>query len=540
MRIRGVGRRGCGYPFDMTRDSDHGVDREPPGEVPRRAIYHRPPDGLSERLGEPGAPPFTRGIHPGMYTERLWTMRQYAGFASVEASNQRYRYLLAQGVNGLSVAFDLPTQLGLDPDDPLAEGEVGRVGVSVATIDDMRHLFAGIPLGEVTTSMTINAPASMLLALYLAVAEEQGVDPQRIRGTVQNDILKEYAARGTQIWPVTPSMRLVTDLFAYASRELPSFNPISVSGYHIREAGATAAQELAFTIANAEAYVSAAIEAGLDVDDFAPRLSFFFACHSDLFGEIAKFRVARRIFERRMRERFGARDPRSRALRFHTQTGGSTLTAQQSGVNVVRTAYQALAAVLGGTQSLHTNAQDEALGLPTEETARIALRTQQVLAYETGVAEAIDPLAGSYYLEHLCDALEESVEALLDRIDELGGAVAALEHGFVHEEIEASAYRHQQEIEAGRLTIVGVNSFNVLEEPEPQLQAIDQELAVRRVEEVRAFRERRDGVATSAALHALRSAAEGDGPLFPTIRAALETGATVGESCGVLREVWGV
>jgi methylmalonyl-CoA mutase N-terminal domain/subunit len=512
----------------------------PAGGAPRRPIYHGPPEGLAERLGRPGEPPFTRGIHPGMYTTRLWTMRQYAGFASAEASNARYRFLLSQGVSGLSVAFDLPTQLGLDPDDPAALGEVGRVGVSIATVDDIRRLFDGIPLAEVTTSMTINAPAAMLLALYALLAEEQGADLAHLRGTVQNDILKEYAARGTQIWPVAPSMRLITDLFAHASRELPSFNPISVSGYHIREAGATAAEELAFTIANAEAYVAAATGAGLEVDAFAPRLSFFFACHDDFFEEIAKFRVARRLWERRMRERFGAQDPRSRALRFHTQTGGSTLTAQQPGVNVVRTAYQALAAVLGGTQSLHTNAADEAIGLPTEASARVALRTQQVLAYETGVADAIDPLAGSWYLEHLSDALEAQATDLLDRIDELGGAVAALEAGFVHERIEASAYRHQQEVESGRRRVVGVNAFVEDEEVEPEAQATPEGLEAQRREELRAFRQGRDGVAASAALARLRAAAEGDDPLFGPIREALRARATLGETCGVLREAWGV
>ncbi len=523
-----------------SRSDDDAARPTPLGGVPRPKIRYAPPDRLDAKLGRPGEPPFTRGVHPGMYTTRPWTMRQYAGFASAEASNERYRYLLSQGVTGLSVAFDLPTQLGMDPDDPSAEGEVGRVGVSVATVDDVRRLFDGIPLAEVTTSMTINAPAAMLLALYTLVAEEQGAPRAELGGTVQNDILKEYAARGTQIWPVAPSMRLVTDLFAHCARELPSFNPISISGYHIREAGATAAQELAFTLANAEAYARAAVEAGLDVDAFAPRMSFFFACHSDLFEEVAKFRVARRLYERRMRERFGARNPKSRALRFHTQTGGSTLTAQQPEVNVVRTAYQALAAVLGGTQSLHTNAQDEALGLPTPDSARLALRTQQVLAHETGLAEVIDPLAGSFHLEHLCDALEAEVEALLARIEELGGAVAALESGFVHEEIEASAYRQQRAIESGEQVVVGVNRFAVEGVPEPQIQAIDPALERRRRDELAAFRRARDGASVSAALARLRRAAEGDGALFEPIREALRARATLGETCGVLREVWGV
>lgn len=508
---------------------------------PERApIHHAPPENLDERLGQPGAPPFTRGVHEGMYTTRLWTMRQYAGFASAEASNARYRYLLEQGVHGLSVAFDLPTQLGLDPDHDMAVGEVGRVGVSIATIDDMRRLFEGIPLADVTTSMTINAPASMLLALYTIVAEEQGAPLEALRGTVQNDMIKEFAARGTQIYPVAPSMRLATDLIVEATRWIPSFNPISVSGYHIREAGATAVQELAFTLANAEAYVAAAVEAGVDVDAFAPRLSFFFACHGNLFEEIAKFRVARRVWERRMRERFAAQDPRSRALRFHTQTGGSTLTAQQPEVNIVRTAYQALAAVLGGTQSLHTNAFDEAVGLPTEASARLALRTQQVLAYETGVADAIDPLAGSFYLEHLCDDLEAQVDSMLDRIDGMGGAVAALQAGFLNDEIERSAFERQRDVEDGAHVIVGVNRFVLAENPEPALQRTPEGLEAARAAELVTFREGRDGVAVSDALQAVRDVAEGDGALFPVIRAALAAHATLGETCDALRDVWGV
>ena len=505
----------------------------------RRALYCEPPPDLEARLGAPGEPPFTRGAYPRMYTERPWTMRQYAGFASAEASNERYHYLLGQGVTGLSVAFDLPTQLGLDPDDPLARGEVGRVGVSIATVDDMARLFDGIPLSDVTTSMTINAPAAMLLALYTIIAEEQGAPLERLGGTVQNDILKEYAARGTHIWPVAPSMRLVTDLFAHCSRELPSWNTISISGYHIREAGATAEQELAFTLANGEAYVQAALRAGLKLEAFAPRLSFFFACHGDFFEEIAKFRVARRMWDARMRERFGASDPRSRRLRFHTQTGGSTLTAQQVDNNVVRTAYQALAAVLGGTQSLHTNAKDEALGLPTEASARTALRTQQILAYETGVADAIDPLAGSFYLEHLCDELEARATALMTRIDDVGGAVAALERGLVHEEIEASAYRHQREIEEGERIVVGVNRFQEETEPETPVMRTDPRLQEERIHAVRSFRERRDNVAASAALERLRRAAAGDGSLFVPIREALRSRSTLGEVCGVLRDEWG-
>jgi len=480
-----------------------------------------------------------------MYSEgRLWTMRQYAGFGSARESNERYRYLLGEGVTGLSVAFDLPTQLGLDPDDPLAEGEVGRVGVSVATLDDMRELFEDIPLDEVTTSMTINAPAMMLLALYVLVGEEQGVSPSQLGGTVQNDILKEYVARGTYIYPAGPSMRLVTDLFAHCARELPNFNTISISGYHIREAGATAAQELAFTLSNARAYVRAAVGAGLEVDDFAPRLSFFFACHNRLLEEVAKFRVARRMWAHMMRDEFGAKEPRSQMLRFHTQTGGSTLTAQQPENNVVRTAYQALAAVLGGTQSLHTNALDEALGLPTPESARLALRTQQILAYETGVPDAIDPLAGSYYLENLCDELEAAATKIMDQVEALGGSVRAIEAGFVQQEIEDSAYRFQQEIESGERVVVGVNRFAEDGHVDVPVQVIDPELERRRIDDLAAFRAARDGVSVSAALLALRRAAEGGESddttsLFPLVKDALARHATLGEVCGVLREAWG-
>jgi methylmalonyl-CoA mutase N-terminal domain/subunit len=475
-----------------------------------------------------------------MYTDRVWTMRQYAGFGSAEDTNARYRYLLDQGVEGLSVAFDLPTQLGYDPDDPLARGEVGKVGVSIATLDDMRILFAGIPLGRVTTSMTINAPAMMLLALYALVAEEQGADLARLGGTVQNDILKEYVARGTYIYPPGPSMRLITDLFAHCAESLPSWNTISISGYHIREAGASAAQEIAFTLSNAIAYVRAALSAGLDFETFAPRLSFFFACHSDLFEEVAKFRAARRMWAGIVRRTFGSDSERAARLRFHTQTGGSTLTAQQPDNNVVRTAYQALAAVLGGTQSLHTNAKDEALGLPTEASAATALRTQQILAYESGVTGAIDPLAGSYYLEHLTDALEADALDLMQQIEDLGGSVAAIEAGFVQEEIEASAYRQQLEIEAGERTVVGVNRF--VEERgwgSVPIQAIDPEVQARREAEVLAHRERRDAAATAAALADIGRAADSDTNLFLPVQNAFRAGATLGEICGRLRSVWG-
>lgn len=505
-------------------------------------LFESLPEGYREKLGRPGEYPFTRGIYPRMYLDRLWTMRQYAGFSTAEESNARYRYLLAQGQTGLSVAFDLPTQLGLDPDHPMSVGEVGRVGVSIATLEDMQKLFQGIPLDRVSTSMTINAPAMMLLALYLLVAEAQGVSWDKVSGTVQNDILKEYFARGTYIYPPGPSMRLVTDIFEFCAQRVPRWNTISISGYHIREAGATAAQEIAFTLADGKAYVRAALERGLDVDAFAPRLSFFFAAHGDILEEAAKFRAARRLWARIMREEFGAKDPRSWALRFHTQTGGSTLTAQEPLNNVVRTAYQALAAVLGGTQSLHTNAYDEALGLPTEKSALLALRTQQILAYESGVTRAIDPLGGSFYVEHLTDQLEAEAERLIREIDALGGAVAAVESGYFSRAIEESAWQFQKEVEEGRRVIVGVNRFadpqSPLNEPTP-VQRIDPELHERRKRELAAFKERRDGESVRVGLEALRRAAKGEENLFPYVLEAFRRQATLGEVCGVLREEWG-
>ncbi len=505
-------------------------------------LFESLPEGYKERLGRPGEYPFTRGVYPRMYTDRPWTMRQYAGFSSAEESNARYRYLLSQGQTGLSVAFDLPTQLGMDPDHPLSVGEVGKVGVSIASIEDMRTLLEGIPLDKVTTSMTINAPANMLLALYLLVAEEQGVGWDQVGGTIQNDILKEYIARGTYIFPPGPSMRLITDVFAFCSEKVPRWNTISISGYHIREAGSTAAQEIAFTLANGKAYVQAAIEAGLDVDAFAPRLSFFFASHNDILEEAAKFRAARRMWARIMRHEFKAKDPKSWMLRFHTQTGGSTLTAQEPLNNVVRTAYQALAAVLGGTQSLHTNAYDEALGLPTEKSALLALRTQQILAYESGITKAVDPLGGSFYLEHLTDALEAQAQDYLDQIAKLGGAVAAVEAGFFQREIEESAWEFQRQVEGGQRIIVGVNRFNnpnsPLNEPTP-VQKISDELANRRKAQIQAFRAGRDGQATTNALEALRKAARGPDNLMPYILEAFRRRATLGEICGVLREEWG-
>ncbi len=504
-----------------------------------KPIYTTPPEGLSERLGTPGEFPFTRGVYPQMYsTGRLWTMRQYAGFGSAAASNERYLYLLAQGQTGLSVAFDLPTQLGLDPDDKLARGEVGKVGVSIATLADMRTLLKGLPLDKVTTSMTINAPAMMLLALYILVAEEQGVPQDKLGGTVQNDILKEYIARGTYIYPPEASMRLVTDVFDYCAQNVPSWNTISISGYHIREAGSTAAQEIAFTLANAKAYVRAALSKGLDIDVFAPRLSFFFACHSNLLEEVAKFRAARRMWAHIMKD-FGAKEDKSLMLRFHTQTGGSTLTAQQPDNNVVRTAYQALAAVLGGTQSLHTNALDEALGLPTESSARTALRTQQILAYETGVPETVDPLAGSYYLETLTDELEAEANELMQQVEDLGGSVKAIEAGFIQEEIEEAAYRFQQAVEQGERVIVGVNRFGLERETPVSIQEIDPEVQREREQEVQAFRQNRDGAKTEAALASLRHAANGADNLFPFVLDAFRAHATLGEICSVLREEWG-
>ena len=510
-------------------------DRPPPPPLPPL-----PPE-LAERLGEPGAFPYARGIHPRMYADgRLWTMRQYAGFGGARDSNARFRRLLAQGVSGLSVAFDLPTQLGLDPDDPRARGEVGRVGVSIATVDDARELLDGIPLAEVTTSMTINAPATMLLALYTLEAERQGAPLAALGGTVQNDVLKEYVARGTYIFPPGPSMRLAVDLMRWCAEHAPRWNTVSVSGYHMREAGCTAAQEIAFTLANAVAYARAADAAGLEVDAIGPRLSFFFACHGDLFEEVAKFRAARRLWAHLARDLLGARDERSWRLRFHTQTGGSTLTAQQPLVNVVRTAYQALAAVLGGTQSLHTNAYDEALGLPTEASATLALRTQQVLAHETGVTAAVDPLAGSVHVEALTDALEAEARRYLEAIEERGGAVAAIEQGFLQDAIEEAAYTHQREVERGERVVVGINRFQEAEPLEVPVQAIDPELEPSRAATMRAFRSARDAVAASDAVARLvAAAADPSAPLMPAVRAAFAARATLGEVCDGLRSVWG-
>jgi methylmalonyl-CoA mutase N-terminal domain/subunit len=497
--------------------------------------------GLDEErdLGRPGEYPFTRGVQPTMYRSRFWTMRQYAGFATAEETNRRFRYLLDHGQTGLSVAFDLPTQMGYDSDAPAAEGEVGRVGVPISSLADMAVLVDGLPLGEVSTSMTINSTAPILLALYVAAAEAQGVERARISGTTQNDILKEYIARGTYIFPPRPSMRLVTDLFEFCARELPKWNTISISGYHMREAGATAAQELAFTLADAIAYVEAAVDRGLDVDDFAGRLSFFFAAWSELFEEVAKFRVARRMWATIMRERFGATNPRSMVCRFHVQTAGSSLTAQSIDNNVVRTTIQALAAVLGGAQSLHTNSRDEALALPTEEAARLALRTQQILAYESGVTETPDPLAGSYFVESLSNELEAAAWAYLDEIESLGGTLAAIEKGFQQREIQEAAYRVQRAIDTGDQIVVGVNRYTDDEVATPPTHRIDPEGERRQVERVRQVRSERSGDAWTATMDELERIARADGNLMPAILEAVRAYATVGEISDRLRVAWG-
>ncbi len=487
----------------------------------------------------PGAFPFTRGLYPEGYRSRLWTMRQYAGYGSAAETNARFRYLIAQGAKGLSVAFDLPTQTGLDPDHPMSLGEVGKAGVSISSLDDMERLFDGIRLEEVSTSMTINSTAAILLALYVAVARRQGAEVGRLSGTVQNDILKEYAARGTYIYPPQGSMRLVTDLFAWASRETPEWNPISISGYHFREAGSTAVQEVAFTLANAIAYIEAARRAGLEIDSFAPRLSFFFNAHLHLLEEIAKFRAARRLYARLMRDRFGARDPRSWTLRFHVQTAGSTLTAQQPDVNVVRTTIEALAAVLGGCQSLHTNGRDEALGLPTEESARLALRTQQVIAYESGVTSTADPAGGAYAIETLTDEIESRALAYLDRIDALGGMVRAIEQGFVQKEIQNAAYQYQKEVEAGERVVVGVNRYTQAGPTPIPVFRVDPELERGQVERVRDLRARRDQNRAARALDQVERTARSTDNLLPVILEAVESYATVGEISDRLRIAFG-
>ena len=494
--------------------------------------------GQEERLALPGEYPFTRGVQPTMYRGRLWTMRQYAGFGTAEESNRRYRYLLQSGQTGLSVAFDLPTQMGRDSDHGRARGEVGKVGVAIDSVEDMATLFDGIPLGEVSTSMTINATAGILLALYQAIGERQGVAPADLQGTIQNDILKEYSARGTYIYPPQASLRIITDIFAYTAKAMPRWNPISISGYHIREAGSTAVQEVAFTLADGIAYVEAAVKAGLDVDAFAGRLSFFFNAHNNLLEEVAKFRAARRLWARIMKERFQAKDPRSMMLRFHAQTAGSMLTAQQPDNNVVRVTLQALAAVLGGTQSLHTNSRDEALGLPTEDSVRIALRTQQIIANESGCADVVDPLGGSWMVESLTDEIEGRAEEYLRKIDELGGMVQAISRGYVQREIQDSAYAWQKQVEAREQLVVGVNAFRS-EEPSVEVMKVDPALEAEQVERLRAFRARRNSTLARQAVDALREAARGKDNLMPLILGAVKAEATLGEVSDALRDVFG-
>src|SRR4051795_13587082 len=493
--------------------------------------------GLAERLGEPGAPPFTRGIHDGMYRDRLWTMRQYAGFASPEDTNERYRYLIEHGSTGLSMAFDLPTQLGRDSDDPLCHGEVGRTGVPIDTIEDMRICFDQIPLDSVSTSMTINAPAAVLLLLYQLVGEEQGVPSEKLRGTVQNDILKEYIARGNYIYPPEPSMRLTTDLFAYCQEHVPKWNTVSISGYHFREQGCSAVQEVAFTLANGMAYVQAAVDAGLRVDDFAPRLAFFFNGHNNVFQEVAKFRAARRMWATFMKERFGAENPKSLMLRFHTQTGGVTLTAQQPENNIARVALQGFAAVCGGTQSLHTNGYDEALALPTERAARIALHTQQIIAHESGAAFTVDPFAGSYYVEALTDEVESRAQELIDQIEKLGGSVEGITH--IRAQVEESAWSYDQRYENGQDIVVGVNKYVTETQDDVEILRVDPKSEDEQVERLKKFKADRDHDELKVKLEELRQVAQGKDNLMHPIRAALKANASIGEVCGVLREEFG-
>ncbi len=509
--------------------------------VPTERLYT--PENVSgaydDKLGYPGQYPFTRGVQPTMYRGRFWTMRQYAGFATAEESNNRYKYLLEQGQTGLSIAFDLPTQIGYDSDDPMATGEVGKVGVAIDSLADMEILFKDIPLDKVSASMTINAPASVLLSFYIAAAEKQGVPADKLMGTIQNDILKEYAARGTYIFPPAPSMRLITNIFEFCSKEVPKWNTISISGYHIREAGASAAQEVAFTLADGIAYVEAAIAAGMDVDDFAGRLSFFFNAHNNLLEEVAKYRAARRLWAKIMKERFHAKKDRSQMLRFHTQTGGSTLTAQQPDNNIVRVAIQTLAAVMGGTQSLHTNSRDEALALPTEDSVRIALRTQQIVAYESGVADTIDPLAGSYYVEALTDEIERIASEYIAKIDDMGGAVKAIEQGYIQREIADSAYNIQKAQETGEQIVVGMNKFQIEEPPAKGLLRVEASVADNQIAKLRKMKESRDNVIVKQRLEALRAAAGTDANLMPFILDCARVYATEGEICNELRAVFG-
>lgn len=513
-------------------------------DIPVQDVYDASPSKLdgpssgSPHLGKPGTFPFTRGVQPNMYRGKLWTMRMYSGFGTAEESNSRYKKLIESGGTGLSVAFDLPTQMGLDSDDPRAKGEIGKVGVAIDSLDDMERLFDGIDLARVSTSMTINATASILLALYISVAKKQGVNSKQIQGTIQNDVLKEYVARGTYIYPVDASMRIITNIFAFCKDHAPKFNTISISGYHIREAGSTAVQELAFTLANGLAYVKAAIDAGLEVNDFAPRLSFFFNSHNYFFEEIAKFRAARRLWARLMRERFQAND-RSCQLRFHTQTAGSSLTAQQIDNNVVRVAYQAMSAVLGGTQSLHTNSRDEALALPTEESARLALRTQQILAHETGVTDSVDPLAGSYFVEHLTDEIERQALDFIHKIDQMGGAVRAIERGYIQQEIQNSAYKYQKAVEEKNLIVVGVNDFQSEEKAKPNILKVDETLGKNQVARLKKLKETRDNLTVQTKLQDLKKAAKGTDNLMPKIMDAVLVYATLGEIANALREIFG-
>jgi methylmalonyl-CoA mutase, N-terminal domain len=518
-------------PDDPRRFTDSGIEVKPLYGADDVA------DGLEERLGEPGQYPFTRGPHREMYRKQLWTMRQYAGYASAKESNERYKYLLAHGSTGLSMAFDLPTQLGLDSDDPRCLGEVGRTGVAIDTLDDMRTAFDGIPLDEVSTSMTINAPASVLLLLYQLVGEEQGVPPEKLRGTVQNDILKEYIARGNFIYPPKPSMRLTTDLFAYCAEHIPRWNTVSISGYHFREKGCSAVQEVAFTLANGMAYVQAAIDAGLEVDKFAPRLAFFFNGHNNVFQEVAKFRAARRIWAEAMRDRFGATDPKAQMIRFHTQTGGVTLTAQQPVNNVVRVALQAFAAVCGGTQSLHTNGYDEALALPTERAAKLALRTQQIIAHESGAADTVDPFAGSYFVEALTDEVERRARTLIGRVEELGGSVEAIT--FIKNEIEESAFGYHERYRTGQDVVVGVNKYVEEDLEIEDILRVDPAAERDQVERLKAFKAGRDRALADRRLEELRAACRGDENLLPPIRQALKDACSMGEVCGAMRDVFG-
>jgi len=522
------------FPERKEKFTNHGGE-----EIPRLATPENIDDGYLDNLAFPGQYPFTRGVQPTMYRGRLWTMRQYAGFSTAAESNKRYRYLLEQGTTGLSIAFDLPTQIGYDSDDPMSEGEVGKVGVAIDSLADMETLFDGIPLDKVSTSMTINSPAAILLAMYVAVGEKQGVAPENIKGTIQNDVLKEYVARGTYIFPPKPSLRLITNIFQWCSQKTPAFNTISISGYHIREAGSTAVQEVAFTLANGCTYVQTALKAGLELEVFARRLAFFFNSSSDLLEEVAKFRAARRLWARLMKDRFGARNPASLMLRFHTQTAGNTLTAQQIDNNIVRVTIQALAAILGGTQSLHTNSKDEAHSLPTEESVRTALRTQQILAHESGVADTIDPLAGSFYIESLTDRIEREALALIDTIEESGGVVKCIEDGFIQRQIENAAYQYQQEIERGERIIVGVNRFQIQEDKKPPLLRVNPEVEKTQVTQLAEVKNKRNAEQVTRSLAGLEAAAQGSENLMPYIYDCVKEYATLGEICNVLRKVFG-